>query len=532
MELIYNNNRFECICSYDEKNIPKSAGFWWDPDWKCWHTEKIENAEKLQRFAGNSTNDILTQKIAELNMNVGKSSALSSTIDIPVPDGLKYLPFQKAGIEYCQNKKSVLLADEMGLGKTIQTIGVINLNPKINNVIVVCPASLKINWRRELEKWLVRPYSISVLDTKNKNTDADIIICNYEMLSKFKDVLDSKWDLLIVDECHYIKNYKTKRSQSVQQIAGNSTDRIFITGTPIVNRPSELYSIISTLGFRMGFWDYMKKYANAYQTQFGWDMSGASNLSELQELLRKNIMVRRLKKDVLTELPPKRRHIISIPETGLTKYIKTEKQFTDKYNILVSELKREQKHAEESGNDAEYKNAVNKMTTARNIHFSEMSRIRHETAVAKIPFTVDYISDMLENTDKLVVFAHHHDVIEGIQAAFPDISVVLTGQTNQTDRQKAVDKFQTDPSCKLFIGSIQAAGVGITLTASNNVVFAELDWVPGNMSQAEDRCHRIGTVGSVLIQHLVIDGSIDSLMATKLIQKQEIIEQALDGMIK
>ena len=464
-------------------------------------------------------------------MNVGKSSSITSNLEIPVPHGLEYLPFQKAGIEYCQNKKSVLLADEMGLGKTIQAIGIINLNPNIKKIIVVCPASLKINWGRELEKWLVRPYSISVLDTKNKNTDADIIICNYEMLSKFEDVMIKKYDLLIVDECHYIKNYKTARSRAVQQIADNSNIKIFITGTPIVNRPSELYSIISTLGFRMGFWDYMKQYANARQTRYGWDMSGASNLSELQELLRKNIMVRRLKMDVLTDLPPKRRQIINIPETGLTKYIKNEQKFTVEYNKLVSKIQKEQILAKKAGDDDAYKKAVNKMKSASQLHFSEMSRIRHETAVAKIPFTVSYIQEMLENTDKLVVFAHHHDVIDGIKAAFPDVSVVLTGQTNQVDRQKAVDIFQNDPACKLFIGSIQAAGVGITLTASNNVLFAELDWVPGNMSQAEDRCHRIGTVGSVLIQHLVIDGSIDSLMATKLIEKQEIIEKALDRQV-
>ena len=127
-----------------------------------------------------------------------------------------------------------------------------------------------------------------------------------------------------------------------------------------------------------------------------------------------------------------------------------------------------------------------------------------------------------------MLFAHHHDVIEQIIAPFGDAAVKLTGEDTAVERQAAVDRFQTDPGCTLFVGSITAAGLGLTLTASSHVVFAELDWVPGNMRQAEDRCHRIGQRDSVLVQYIVMEGSLDAQIAQQLVEKEEIIEQALD----
>jgi hypothetical protein len=159
--------------------------------------------------------------------------------------------------------------------------------------------------------------------------------------------------------------------------------------------------------------------------------------------------------------------------------------------------------------------------------FAEMSKVRHATAVAKLPQVIEYLHTALDDSeDKIVVMAHHHDVVNAIAREFGDLAVVLTGETN--DRQTPVDRFQNDPGCRLFIGSIRAAGVGITLTAASHVVFAELDWTPGNISQAEDRCHRIGQRESVLVQHLVLDGSLDARMAKVVVDKQEVIDQALD----
>src|SRR3990167_6920453 len=160
--------------------------------------------------------------------------------------------------------------------------------------------------------------------------------------------------------------------------------------------------------------------------------------------------------------------------------------------------------------------------------FTEISKLRHATALAKLPMVMIHLRDQLDAGNKVVVFAHHHDVVAAIAAEFGAAAVTLTGETGMAERQAAVDRFQSDDSCTLFIGSIHAAGVGITLTAAAHVIFAELDWVPGNLSQAEDRCHRIGQSGSVLVQHLVLDGSIDATMAQTITAKQDIIDRALD----
>jgi hypothetical protein len=163
------------------------------------------------------------------------------------------------------------------------------------------------------------------------------------------------------------------------------------------------------------------------------------------------------------------------------------------------------------------------------VDFSELSAVRSAIAEMKIPYVINEITDMLESVDKLVVFAHHHKVINAIQAAFPGIAVSVYGETNLDDRQKAVDAFQNDSNVRLFIGSIQAAGVGLTLTAASTVLFAELDWVPGNITQAEDRCHRIGQTESVLIKFLVLDNSTDARMANTIVGKTQVIEAGLDN---
>jgi superfamily II DNA/RNA helicase len=189
--------------------------------------------------------------------------------------------------------------------------------------------------------------------------------------------------------------------------------------------------------------------------------------------------------------------------------------------------------AKASDDPADYEAAVTALRDGARAAFTEISKLRHETAVAKIPSVIDFLHACLDDDGgKIVLFAHHHDVVNAIAQEFGISSVVLTGETGQTDRQAAVDRFQSDPDCKLFIGSITAAGLGITLTASSHVIFAELDWVPGNITQAEDRMHRIGQTNSVLVQHLVLDGSLDAQMARTLIEKQQVIDKALNDRVE
>ena len=305
-----------------------------------------------------------------------------------------------------------------------------------------------------------------------------------------------------------------------------------MTGTPIVNRPIELYNIIEDLHNGFGsFFSFAKRYAGAHKNGFGWDFSGAQNLDELQKRLRETIMVRRLKKDVLTELPRKIRQIVEVEaDTPAAKRaVKSEQTHESASEERLSNLRVFVELSKAESEDA-YKSAVARLTEASQVDFTEMARLRHDTAMAKVPAVIAHITNALDDNDnKIIVAIHHHDVaaalMDGLAEFFP---VILTGENSEQERTASVDSFQNDPKVRVFIGSITAAGVGITLTASSHVVFAELDWVPGNISQMEDRAHRIGQTETVLVQHIVLSDSLDARMANAIISKQNVIDNALD----
>lgn len=303
-----------------------------------------------------------------------------------------------------------------------------------------------------------------------------------------------------------------------------------MTGTPIPNRPIEGFPLFHYLApdeFR-SFFGYAKRYADAQNNGYGWDFSGSSNLGELQEKLRASIMVRRLKKDVLTELPAKRRAVIEISANGASKIVAAEQRAWQAHQDQIEALRIAVELAKASEDPAVYADAVDNLKEAAQAAFTEMSKLRHDTAVAKIPYVIEHLRNAIEDGSKVVAFAHHLDVIKALGDEFGSAAVSLYGGVSMTDRQAAVDRFQSDPSCHVFIGGIIAAGVGSTLTAASHVVFAELDWVPGNVSQAEDRCHRIGQRNCVLIEHLVLEGSIDARMVHTLVAKQTVLDEALD----
>ena len=470
------------------------------------------------------------EEIAKREQAVIESRATSAEIDLPHPEGMDYMPFQKAGIRYAMNRPGVLIGDEMGLGKTIQAIGIVNVDTSIDSVIIICPKSLKLNWKREIEKWLVRPLTVGITD-KNIWPATDIVIVNYDALGKFSaQATAHEWGACIVDEAHLIKNSKTVRSKNVKAI--KSRRKIRLTGTPIANRPVELYNIVCDLDPSWAnFWNYAKRYCQAHKTRFGWEMGGASNLDELQQKLRETVMVRRLKTEVLTELPRKIRQIIEVEgDPEQTKAIRFEQDFEERSEDRLANLRAAVELSKAESEEA-YLQAVANLREASELEFSEMTRLRYQTAMVKVPAVIDHVLGILEDDDsqKVIIAAHHHDVIDSLADGLKDFNpVVLTGETKLVDRQGAVDRFQTDESCRVFIGSITAAGVGITLTRANLVVFAELDWVPGNVTQMEDRAHRIGQTETGLIQHLVIAGSIDARMAQILVEKQKLIDQALD----
>jgi len=496
--------------NFEERLLPKAAGFRWDPNQKIWWTDDSRKAAALAQYADESAQAALAVREETL----AASKATDSAIEIPAPAGCEYLPYQRAGIAYAAARKDTLVGDEMGLGKTIQALGLVNVDTTIKTVLIVAPKSLLLNWRREADKWLTRKVELTII--------------NYDMLHKRPELAGTVFDLLVLDECQYIKNPKAKRTIAAQAL--QATRRMLLTGTPILNRPVELWPALQMLdpdGLGRNFFGYAQRYCNGHHeevhtkkfnprtkrlehvVQRVFNTGGSSNLEELQERMRTKFMVRRLKADVLAELPAKRRQIIPLEPKGISSIIKSEQS-------IIARLG--------------FEEAARRLEEGDKLLFDEMAKGRHELGMAKVPLALDHIKDTLESVGKVVIFAHHQDVIAALREGLLEYGcAVITGQTSGTARQAEVDRFQNDPDCRVFIGNIKAAGVGITLTAASTVVFVESDWTPGWMAQAEDRCHRIGQSESVLIQYLVFDGSMDALLCSMLVTKAAVANRALDA---
>ena len=539
--------------SFTERATPKSAGLWWNPERRVWWTPKAEIAMKLVGIA-----EMLPALFADLSalkedreqtFEMSKAADVDENFVIPAPEGLAYRPCQLAGIAFAMRRPRTINADEMGIGKTIQALGLINALPEIKKVLVICPASVKINWRREAQKWLVRPMRIALGDGHRCDITADVLIINFDIAYKWETELRFvQWDLLVIDEVHKLKSKSARRTKFIlgyepRKRKGEddsmriepipSKRSLLLTGTPIVNRPLEAWNLVhyTDPANWSSFWSYARRYCGAVETPYGWQLGGSSHLDELQEKLRSTIMIRRLKKDVMSELPPKERQMIILSANGMTARISAENSAYERFQADAEAIELERDLAEAVGDRASYEAAVGKLRDQRRYEFTEMAKLAHETALAKVPYIIEHVKGLLEEQDKVVIMAHHQDVIMAYVDGLAEFkSVKLTGDESLIQRDNAVQAFQ-DGDARVFVGSIQAAGVGLTLTAASTVVFGEIDWVPGNMSQAEDRLHRYGQRDSVLVQHVVMDGSIDVKRVRTLIEKQEVIDKALDDEI-
>lgn len=439
---------------------------------------------------------------------------------------LDYRHFQKEAIAFMTRQKSTLLADEMGLGKTIEAIGVINATDP-ERVLIVCPAFLRLNWKHELERWLIRfkDRPIELVDDKTyyklRAKDSYIGIVSYTSLDKYHNVLSEiPWDVVIGDEAHKIKNPDSLQSRAFRKIKADR--RILMTGTPILNRVSELWPMLDWLN--PGQWD-------AGQETFASRWSHPEGMDHLNRLLTDRIMLRRRKREVLKELPPKQRQVIEFPLDGiLERAVKEEMRQCEALEARRLALEQAVEDAQLLKTDAEYRQALTNLREWRIQRRAALSKIRHATARSKEPFVTRQIKLLLENEGKVICFAYHRDIVERIAKHFGKSAVFMHGETSMKERDRLVRQFQTDPETRLFVGGIGSSGQGITLTAASTVVFAELDWTPANLTQCEDRAHRIGQdADSVLCQYLVADGSIDARLATYLVLKQDIIDRTIDG---
>lgn len=527
MRLTMVGDLFVALTTYDEREIPKFAGFKWNPAATRWESRSARQALSLRAYADPPTIRAIEERMNGARQQAQSSRAPISMLDVPSPEGLEFKPYQRAGISYMAALDYSLNADEMGLGKTVQALGVINALPAPHRVLVIAPASLRLNWKYEAKRWLTHKMNVVIVtDTWFSGIRHDdplappmmVIISRRAAVIHRAAIEATKWDYLIVDECQNLCNSKTEQSRAVlggQKVqAGHretwppirATKTMFLTGTPIVNRPQDLWPIVHRCDRKGlgGDWLWFKR---RY-------VDREDHLAELHEYLRGTFMVRRQKKDVLAELPAKRRQILLVEVDGAD-VLREERLLISRKAQELAQLRHE--------------NAVQRLNQWRGAAIQEITAIRHKTALKKMPSVVEHVFNTLDEAEKVVVFAHHHDMIDGLAEQLGDCAVTFDGRVTPIERDARVKRFQNDPACRVFIGSIRAAGLGLTLTAASVVVFAELDWTPAAMVQAEDRLHRIGQQNAVLVQHLVIDGSIDQRMAEILIKKSIMIDMILDG---
>lgn len=413
---------------------------------------------------------------------------------------MKLKQHQTEGVQFLIDHKKALLADDMGLGKTAQAIGLINaLN--IRTTVIVAPASLIDNWKQELAIWLSEPLSVNDLGAKGRIPPrTNVLLCTYDKFARYSVAKRVKPQLYIFDEAHLLKSPTSKRTLTLKHVKANRI--VCMTGTPILNRPIELFPIVWLLD-RRGLGKDVRAYAQRYcGAHWDWtgrlDMSGASNLRELRTIMKKRFMLQRTKKDTDVKLKRKYRQIIDL---------KTQKEITK------SDSK---------------KNAV-KFSQMANLEYAEpkdvLSIIRKEHAMEKIPLVKKFILKELESHDKIVVFSHHRDVLETLRARHKDRSVHIIGGQSSKDKQNAADRFNQDPDVRILFGSTMATGLGFNLTASNIVLFAELDWSFERLKQAEDRCWRIGQNKEVFAKYLVLPNTVDHFLAYVLSSKIKTSEE-------
>lgn len=544
------------IDGFDEiVSIIKSCGGTWDKEYKCWQVKgtfcfycaDLINSLKFVDVRMNTFfvyHKKMELKRLEKNVALSRLKKPTKNLDIPCPSGISYFDFQKAVVEFFTLRgKSILLADDMGLGKTISAIAIANYH-KYKKILVVCPDNAKDKvWKKEFSKWYVYPNTLAVINAgKEYLGGADIVVINYDLLIKYEKLLASeRFTYLIADEAHKLKGKSTKRTLSFKNIANTIHNKIFLTGTPVLNRPSELYSLLRLLssGLFGNSLSYAFRYCNAKLIDLDkkeavpdgedkkvrryLDDRGYSNLSELNFKLRSTIMMRREKIDVIKEFPLINRYVISIN----AEYSKTiDEKYKAEKKRYASELNDVKKKRGEYFDYSSYTKAILKL---QRYHFEEISSIRHELGFNKVGDIIRFVDGVFNNIDikKLVLFLHHRDVIDKIYDNYSKESVVVYGGMTSHQKTKAVSAFEDDPKIKLFIGSIQASGVAYTLTMSHTVVFGELDWTPSLIHQSEGRCYRLGQKHAVDVYYLIVNSSLDQNMMKKIDSKSNVIKKIM-----
>ncbi|GAA54929.1 SWI/SNF-related matrix-associated actin-dependent regulator of chromatin subfamily A-like protein 1 [Clonorchis sinensis] len=425
-------------------------------------------------------------------------------------------PFQREGVSLALARSGrVLLADDMGLGKTIQALAVAAAYRSDWPLLIVAPSSVRFSWRDQCLRWLSGPLRITSADILvvangrdmegiNQYTTRLITIISYDLMAKHAEQLRlCHFGVIIMDESHFLKNSKASRTKAAIPLLKATKRVLLLSGTPAVSRPAELYSQISGVApnlFRGGFHEFGLRYCAAKECPWGWDYTGCSHMTELQLILEESIMIRRLKSDVLSQLPPKRRELVVL----------------DPNVIKAGRLKFHAKRMVTSSLPSDERRAA-------------MLQYFHETASVKVPALQQYVLDLVEVGRKFLVYAHHTEVLDALSNLLMEKSIDfirIDGRTNSEQRSVVCRKFQQEENCLVALLSITAAGTGLNMTAASLVVFAELYWNPGALVQAEDRAYRIGQQDSVSVRYLLAEGTADDYIWSLIEKKLNVLSKA------
>lgn len=526
-----------------------------------------EQVDALKALKFRITEEALNQiprALVRASELIEASRAESAELEIP-GFGKQPFPFQKAGIKYAMDRKRVIIGDEMGLGKTIQGLGTVYATNAFPCLILV-PASLKYNWQAEVDACVPG----KIVHVADKETGslllqmADVIVTNYEQLidgkcafedSTKKEVRLSplgiklskycKFKSVLLDEAHYIKNAAAARTMATQKICDAIETieyRILLTGTPMLNRPSEFYSLLKFLK-RIdefgGYWHFMTYFCGLEKTKFGMQAKGANHAKELNDGLRASCYVRRKKKDVLKELPDKLRTTYYCDITNWAEYKRAKK---DVVEWVKERVLKDKEFLDSIAHHPQYQQELlisqRQADKAERAERGEMmvrlTALKRVAAEGKLKAAKDWIDNFLESGEKLVIFATHKFMLDQLVEWYPK-SARIRSEMSAEERQHNVQRFQSDPTCGVIIGAMgtsaanSPAGVGHTLTAASHTLFLELGWNNALHDQCEDRCHRIGQKDNVTAHYLISKGTIEEWLARIIEDKRAISAQVVDG---
>lgn len=530
--LVRINHNKEILQSF--KRMVDYSGREFNKEKRVWHVAQTQ-ANNLFSFCekhkGFSIGDVAKQKMSDHNMSLRQSYSFENIeLNIDFPQGLSLRAYQTVGVDYFLRKRRIINADTMGLGKTIQAIAGFN---KIDEwpVLVVVPKNVIYNWYNEISKWSSK--KPLVIDKKNSKSllrymhhgHADFIIVNYDGLrTHFVESIKkiNKTDTIrlkpivgafkgiIIDEAHELKNPKTTRYKIAKEITSSISNRLLLTGTPIVNEVKDVWALISLLGREKDFGGYSKFIADYKKAKDRnrLNLTIREPLEMLNDMLRSICMVRREKHQVLSELPDKTRHEIYVD-------IDNQKEYKEAHNNFRDYLRKQKGEA-----------AAKKAMMAEKL--TMLGQLSQIAARGKMNQGIEFIKGIVAN-EKCVVFCWHKETIRQLRKHFPDM-LEVSGETNlKKTTQKNVDKFQKDASAKLIVLTYRAGGVGLTLTAASKWVALELGWNPKDQRQAEDRLWRMGQKNNVMCYYFLAKDTVDQHRYNIIQKKEKIITKGIDS---